>query len=106
MQTQFLAAQDVEMQVMHSLAGILAAVGYHPVAACQLFCGSDLGDDLKNVGNHSTVFGVDAVHRGNVRLGNHQNVGRCLGVDVTKCQDSFILINFGGGNFAGNNFTE
>ena len=38
---ELLAAQDMEMQMMHGLAGICAAVGNHTVAVFQLFC---LGD--------------------------------------------------------------
>ena len=85
---QLLAAQDVEVQVMHSLTGIGSAIGHHPVAVAETFLLSDHGNDLKNVGDHSAVIPVDLRHRANMVLGDHQNVGGRLGGDVPKCQDS------------------
>ena len=46
LQAQFLSAQDVEVQMMHRLTGILAAVTNHTIAVRQLFRGGDGGDDL------------------------------------------------------------
>ena len=94
------------MQVMHGLTGILSAVTDHTIAVCQVFCGSDGGDDFKNVGNHGTVFSGDAINGRDMHLGNHQNVGGCLGVDIPECIYGFVLINLGGGDLPGDNFTE
>ena len=55
-QGQFFAAQDMEVQVEYGLAGIGAAVTYHPVAAGEVFCLGDLGNNLKNVGHNAAVF--------------------------------------------------
>ena len=41
-QRKGLAAQDMEVQVMDGLTGIVAAVGNHPVAVFQAFGGCDL----------------------------------------------------------------
>ena len=96
----------MEVQMEHSLTGIGSAVGDHTVAAFQIFCLSDLGNHLKNVSNHSTVFRSDAVAAVNVCLGHHQNVGRCLGRDVPEGIDQFVLLNLGGGNHASDDLAE
>ena len=70
------------MQVRHGLTRVGAAVADHPVATRQPLRRRDLGDDLKNVGDHGAVFFRDAVAAGDVGLGDHQNVGRCLGMSI------------------------
>ena len=98
-QRQGFAAEDVEMQVRHGLTRVGAAVADHPVATRQPLRRRDLGDDLKNVGDHGAVFFRDAVAAGDVGLGDHQNVGRRLGVDVPEGEDLVILVDLGGGPF-------
>ena len=56
-QGQGFAAQNVEVEMGHSLPGIRAAVGYHPVAPGQMLCRGDLRNDLKDMGHHLAVFG-------------------------------------------------
>ena len=60
-QRQSFAAEDVEMQVRHGLTCVGAAVADHPVAPRQPLRRRDLGDDLKNVGDHGAVFFRDAI---------------------------------------------
>ena len=74
-QIQSLAAQNVEVQVVDGLAGIIAAVGDNAVAVMEAFRLGDLGDHFKNVGNHSAVFSGDCADTGNMRLGDHQHMG-------------------------------
>ena len=85
------------MQVRHGLTRVGAAVADHPVAPRQPLRRRDLGDDLKNVGDHGAVFLRDAVAAGNVSLGDHQNVGRRLGMDVPEGEDLVILVDLGRG---------
>ena len=105
-QIQLLAAEDVEMQVLHGLARVAAAVADHPVAACQTLGLGDSRNDLKDVGHHRTVFGADTVTVGDVDLGHHQNVGRRLGVDIPEGEDGVVLVDLGRGNFPRDDFTE
>ena len=63
-----------------------AAVGYHPeVGDAQLL--GDLGDHLKAVSHHSGVLRGDLPAGADVDLGDHQEVGGRLGVDVVKGVD-------------------
>ena len=57
--------------MMDALAAVVAAVGDHPVAVLQALCLGDLGDHLKDVGNHIAVLSGDAVAAVNVGLGDH-----------------------------------
>jgi hypothetical protein len=41
-----------------------------------------------------------------VLLGDHQEVNRCLGVDVVKSIAHIVLIHLAGGNFSGNDLAE
>ena len=105
-QGQGLAAQDVEVQVGHGLARVGAAVAHHPVAARQALRPGDGGDDLKNVGHQSAVFGGDAVAAGDMDLGDHQNVGGRLGRDVPEGEDGVVLVYLGGGDLPGDDPAE
>ena len=104
--SQGLAAQDVEVQVENGLTGIRAAVGNYPVTTGEIFGSGDLGNDRKNVGDHSAVFLCDAIHGRNVSLGNHQNVGGCLGRNIPESQDLIVLIYLCAGNVAVCDLTE
>ena len=71
-----------------------AAVGYHPeVGDAQLL--GDLGDHLKAVSHHSGVLRGDLPAGADVDLGDHQEVGGRLGVDVVKGVDgvSYTLLD-------------
>ena len=94
------------MQVRHGLPGIGAAVAHHPVAASQALSLGDLGNHRENMGHHSAVFRRNGIAAIQVRLGNHQDVGGRLGVDIPKGKHQLVFIDLGGGNLPGNDFTE
>ena len=94
------------MQVVYGLAGVVTAVGDHPVAVFQALGPGNLGNDRENMGNHSAVFGADAVAVGNVCLGHHQNMGGSLGSDVPESQDGIVLVNLGRGDVPGDDLAE
>ena len=105
-QSQLLAAQNVEVQVMHGLTGMVAAVGDHTVAVSQAFGGCDPGDHLKDVSHHRGILSGDAAAAFDVGLGYYQHMDRCLGSDVPEGVDGLILVNLGGRNVAGDDFAE
>ena len=53
---QLLAAQHMEMQVLHGLAGILADIGDHAVAVVQADFLGQLGDHGKDMAQQGTVL--------------------------------------------------
>ena len=103
---QFLATEDMEVQVGHGLAGVGAAVADHTVAVYKALFFCDHGDHLKNMGNHTAVFGRNAGNRRNVGLGDHQNVGGSLGVNVPEGQNQFVLIDLGRGDLTSDDLTN
>ena len=75
-----------------SLTCLGAAVGHHTeIGQAQLL--GDLADGLKALGHHSGVFRGDLAAGGHMLLGDHQEVGGCLRVDVIEGVDGFVLIN-------------
>ena len=106
LQIQGFAAEDVEMQVRNGLTGVCAGVGSHAIAINQAFGLGNLGNDFKNVSHNSAVFSGDIVNRCHVLLGDHQDMGRCLGRDIPESKNSFILVNLGGRNDTCNDLTE
>ena len=61
---QFLAAQHMEMQVLHGLAGILADIGDHAVAVVQTDLFGQLGDHGKDMAQQAPPSSVRQRHSG------------------------------------------
>ena len=93
------ARQHVEVQVEHALPRLLSTVGDHPELGNAQVLG-DLGNHLKAVGHHGGIFRRNLPAGCNVGLGNHQEMGGCLGINVIKGIDQFVLIDLLGGNFS------
>ena len=70
------------------------------------FLSRDLGGVKNHLTEHRHVFRGQIVHRGDVLLGNNQEVDRRLRMDIVKNDNIVIFEDFGGGNFAGDDFTE
>lgn len=94
------------MEMGYRLAGIGAAVGDEAVAVCQACFFRDMGNGLKDMGDHGAVLGGHTVEGGDVSLGDHEDVNGGLGIDVAEGQNGVILVDLGGGNVAGDDFTE
>ena len=73
----------MEVQVMHTLTGLLTDVGHHAVAL-QPLLPAQPGDDLEDVGHHGAVAAVYLRHGADVLLGDHQEVRGGLRRDVVK----------------------
>ena len=71
------------MQVLHGLAGLIAAVVDDAVAfTAQLL--AQLADDGEAVGHYGLVALVNVVGAADVSLGYHQKMGGSLGLDVVE----------------------
>lgn len=93
------------MEVGNRLPCVFATVRHHSETINAQLLG-DLGDDCENMGNHCVVLLGDGSAGGNVNLGNHQEVGGCLGVDVVEGVAEGVLVHLVGGNLSLGNFTK
>ena len=104
---QLLAAQHMEMEVLHALAGILSAVGDDAEAALQdtlAFCDPAAGPEA--CGEHIIRDVLDFADGGDVLLWHDQDMGLCHGIDIPEGIGIVVLIDFGGGNLACNDLAE
>ena len=97
----------MEVQMGYGLLPGLADVGHHAVTGLgkAKFLGQ-LGNDLEDVGHHGAVFRRDRGNRGDMSLGDHQEMGRGRGCDVVKGIAQVILIDLAAGDLPGDNFAE
>ena len=95
----------MEMQMHDALPCLLADVGDDPVALQPLLLGH-LGDDLEHVGNHGAVVAVHLGHRVDVGLGNHQEMGGRLRIDVVERIADVVLVDLAAGDLPCRDLTE
>ena len=98
----------MQMEVIHALTRILARVGDDavPVGVQPLFarhlCGK--GQEPAQLALSLRALGIP--YRAHMRCGNHQDVNRRPGVDVSKGQSISRPFDDGSGNLPRNNFAE
>src|SRR5687767_3591441 len=79
------AAEDVEVEVLHQLPGILADVGDHPVPALRhTFLLGYCPNRGEQVAEQIVLAGADGLHAVQVLLRDHQDVDGGGGLDVTE----------------------
>ena len=100
------SAENVEMQMHHRLAAVLAAVVDDAVALVKALGLRDLRDGLKALCDIHGIALIDFTGAADVLLRHHQNVDRSLGIDVPEGIDVFVLIHLCAGNVPGNDFAE
>ena len=81
----------MEMQVLHRLAGLLAAVGHHTVAFPAML-GADFCNNRKNVGNDPGIFRGQLPGGADMLLGDDEKMAGRLGVQVIKGQHLFVFV--------------
>lgn len=90
------------MEMWHFLVRILAMIGQHPVAlffSAKVSCNGayrfEKASDLTIAG-----FFAEIGHGQVSSFGNHQNMDRCLRINVMKGDGEFVVIDFLARNFA------
>jgi hypothetical protein len=86
------AGQDMEMQVVHRLAGVLAAVGDDPEALVEPILRGDFCDRLEAFGHERGIVRRDLSRAGDVLLGYDENMDRRLRVQVVEGEDVVVLV--------------
>ena len=94
---EFAACHQVEVQMGHGLARVLAAVVDQAETALHAAELRDLRQLFKNMGHHRAVLRRDIVRPADVLLRDHQHVHRGLRVQVLEREDLisslFIITN-------------
>ena len=108
--TQFFAelttAENMEVQMVHGLAGIGAAVGNNAVAVADAGAGSDERNVFENISDFVAGFLGDVLNGIHVHFRDDKNVDGGLGVQVLEGKDLIVFINFGAGNESCGDFTK
>lgn len=96
------AAEDVEVEVLHGLAAILAGVGYDAVSAGECAVGKR-GGGVGEVAEHLDGGLLDI---GEVLPGDDEQMGGGLRVDVGEGDAFVVFVDGLDGDLAGGDFAE
>ena len=102
-----MSADDVQVDVEYGLTRVSFAVEHK--AGTALFEAEVLGDELRAVKHLAHEFAIFRlhVHDGcDVALRHHQKVYRSLRGDVIECENVIVFVDFLGGDFSLDDFTE
>jgi hypothetical protein len=95
------------MNVKYILAGGTIAVEHATITRLgNAFLRGDLLRRKKQIADQFSVLRFNVVDRGDVSLGDHQDVCGSLGIDVTEGQYLLVFINDIGLNFSGHHLAE
>ena len=101
------AAENVQVQVAHRLAAVGAAVDDEAVAGLGQSRGGRDADGREHEFSRQATVGIFQLRQAaNVAPRDHQNMGRCLGVDVSEGQEFFIAVHLGAWYFACGDIAE
>lgn len=103
---QFLAAQDVEVEVFYGLACVLAAVGDNAVAVGEAQNGGQVADHGKDMADGGLVGLVDTVSGLDMLLGDHQEMLGSHGSDIVESQAQLVFVQLLGRDLALNDLAE
>jgi len=83
------------MQMKDGLAGFLAIVDNQPEGIAMSFFFCDLAGNHQQMSKQFPVGSGCIDHLGKGFFGDHQNMYRCLGIDIPEGEAQFILVNYG-----------
>ncbi len=86
------AAEQMQMQVVHSLPSIVPCVHDDPVAIVQRFFACDLCRCSHQVTHQCSVFCQSLCRRSYVLLGDYQQVRGRLGIDVGEADAQLVFV--------------
>lgn len=100
------AAENVEMKVADSLAAVGAAIVDDAEPILQPFLGGQFLDHKVEMPDDLRLGWLDVHDRGDMYLGDDQEVYRGLRVNVAKCDKPAILVYYVAGDLSGSNLAE
>ena len=100
------AAQQMQMQMIHSLAAVFACIDDDAIAAVQLTAARNLGCGSQQMTKQWSMFSRGLRLRGNVLFRNDKQMGRSLGIDIRKTNAEFVFVNTTRRDLSLNDFAE
>ena len=80
------SAEQMQVEVVDGLSAVRAGVENDAIAAVKLCGAGDFGGLSKQMAQQRRLRRLCLCQRGDVFLGNNQQVGRCLGVKVGEAE--------------------
>lgn len=101
------AGEQMKMDMKHALPRLVVGVHHQPVTMLgeALLCGELFGGEKQLADQHG-IIALQIIDRGDMFARNDQDVGRRLGVEITKGDDIPIFIDLGGWDLAINNLAK
>ena len=87
------AAKQMQMQMIHCLAAIIARVHDDSVTFDQLLASCDLASRRHQRAHQASIFSNCTRRRSNMLFGNDQHMSRRLRIDIRKPNAKFIFID-------------
>src|SRR5690242_765100 len=103
---QITATQQVQMKMKHGLPGTGSYVVHSAITVFHAAFTRDPGSDQVRISDDLGVFRTGLFQSDDVLFGNDEHVGRRLRPKVLKGKNLFVLVNFLGGNFSGDDIAE
>ena len=95
----------MKVQMEDRLSRLLADIRHDTVAFQTQILGN-LCDHRKDVTDNRLIFRGNLGNRSDMRLGNHEKMGRSLGIDVIECVAQVIFVDFFGRDLPCCDFTR
>ncbi len=99
-------AQQMQVQMVHRLAAVIAGVDDHAIAAIQLTAARNLSSRGEQMAQQRRMFGGSLRLRGDVLLGDDEQMRRGLGIDIRKADAEFVFVNAARRDLSFNDFAE
>jgi len=100
------AAEQVDVQMVDRLAAVGAGVDDQAVAVGKVLCAGDFAGGVEELAEALGVVLRGVRVRSDVVFGDDEDVDRRLRIDVGEGEGVLVLVDAGGGDFAGDDFAE
>ena len=100
------SAEQVDVEMIHGLAAVLAGVDHHAVALGQALLAGDLGGGPQQVAEQRAVALIGIGQRGDVFARRHQHMHRRLRVNVREGVAELVLVDRRGGDASVNDLAK
>lgn len=100
------SAEDVDVEVVDGLAAVGAGVEHQAVAVGEVLGAGDFAGGVEKLAEDGGVVLGGVRVRGEVVLGDDEDVRGRLGVDVREGESLLVFVEAVDGDFAGDDFAE